>query len=88
MGRIAHVSAIDGIWVDVLQFLSHHLLAFDNFRVAAFLPELKLTVALVADFVIFQAVKQRSHMSFFEVINDASRGVRLEIADFFREILG
>ncbi len=74
--------------MDVFQLLSHHRLILNDFRVTPFLPELELTVALVPGFVMLQAVEQSPHASLFEVINDPTRRMRLEVTDFFRQILG
>ena len=41
-----------------------------------------------ASFVIFQAIEQGPRVAFTEVVDDPSRRVGLEIADFFRQVLG
>ena len=40
------------------------------------------------DFVIFKAIEQRPHVTVTEVVDDPSRRVRLEIADFLRQVIG
>ncbi len=42
----------------------------------------------MSGFVILEAIEQRPHAAFTEVVDDASRRVRLEIADFFRQVVG
>ena len=57
--RIAHVTSLHWVVVDVFQLLSQHFLGLDDLRVAPFLPELKGTIGLVPGLVVVQSIEQR-----------------------------
>ena len=47
MLRLVDIAAFDGVVVDIIKFLTHHYLGFDELRVTAFLPNLIPAFGLV-----------------------------------------
>jgi hypothetical protein len=74
-------SLIDRIVVDVLQPLPHHPLALDALGMAAFLPELVLTLGLVQPLEERQQIQEPLSPRRHQVSDDPPRRVGLEALD-------
>ena len=59
MDGVTHVAALDGVVVDLLQLLQHHLVADNLLGHVAFFPDLVVTLRLVAAFVGLKLPKER-----------------------------
>ncbi len=87
MGLVADVSAFDRVVVNVLQFLMQHRFPINQLWVAAFLPKLMVAVAFVSSAAVRELFEQCIYVSFLEVVDYLSRSVRLEVADFLRQVI-
>ena len=58
MRRIADEPSLDRVLVNVLELLPQHLLVLNDLRMASFLPQLELSIALMPRLVVLQAVEQ------------------------------
>jgi hypothetical protein len=80
LGQV-HEASLHQIVVDVLQLLPHHPLALDALGMAAFLPELVLTLGLLQPLEERQQIQEplspRRHL----LIDDPPRRVELEALD-------
>src|SRR2546430_1033142 len=74
MNRLIDVAALHRVEVDVLQFLSHHLVALDQLRMTPLLPELVLPVRLVTRLLLGELLQERDVVLLFEQVDDLSRG--------------
>ena len=86
MLREIHISAFHRVVVDVFNFLAHHRLAVDHFRVRAFLPQLIHPVLLMRAFAEAQTLQGFVGAFCLQVIDDLSRGEGLELAEAFAQI--
>jgi len=50
MGWIIHIPAFDRIIMDILDFLTHHLIPLNEFRMTPFLPELVCPILFMCHF--------------------------------------
>ena len=82
MHGIVDVTAFHRVEMNVLELLSQHRLVLNYLWVAAFLPELVLTVSLMSCLLMPQLIEQRLLFVFLKKIDYLPRGEGLEVSDF------
>lgn len=86
MNRIVDVTTTQRIVVDVLDLLPHHVVRFDDFGMAAFLPYLKVLVDLVPQFVVLQFLKQSLVSHLLHLADNRTGCERLVFGDTLCEL--
>ena len=76
--RLADVTSLDRVLVDLLELLPQHLLVLDDLRLASVLSQLELSIALMPRPMELQAVEQDADMAFPTVVDDPPRRIRFE----------
>ena len=73
--------------VDVLDFLSHHFIVEDKFRMTSFLPDLELTILLVPSLEEFQLFQPIRTVSGTEFVDNTPRCEGLEVTDLLAQVI-
>lgn len=78
MERVVDETSQNGVVVDVLDLLPHHVVALDLLWVAALLPDLVGTLGLMIELCCAELTQQRFRSPTFQEIDDLPGGVGLE----------
>ena len=73
-------AAFDGVVVQILEFLEHHLVGADGFGVGAFLPDLEL-VSLVCSAVVTELVEEPVAAFFLGLGDELFGGEAFQVAE-------
>ena len=74
--------------MNILDLLTHHIFTLNKLWVSAFLPHLISPILLVLQLMKRQLSEDMLRVSFFQKINDLSRGEGFEIPDLFGQMIG
>lgn len=67
MLRFIHIAALDGVFVDVPDLLSHHRIRLDEFGLIPLLPDLIASILFVGFFVELKLLEQCVGLLFLQV---------------------
>lgn len=83
MGWVVDVATFYGVVVDVFDFLLHDVLVLDLLWVCPFLPNLKISVCFVFEFVVVELFEYVVCVFVYEEVDDIAGGVGFEVGYFF-----